>query len=57
MREHVLSNGQRLRVIAPLAKITELGDREYQSGEAVKYDVTVTLTKDTNSVREYTYKG
>lgn len=55
VREHVLSNGKRYRVIAPLAKITERGERTFKAGELVSFDTTWTLTKDVNGDRVVEY--
>lgn len=53
--EFVLSGGKKMRKVVPLGKITELGDQSYKSGEAIKYEATVTAAPDSDGNTMYTY--
>lgn len=53
--EFVLTGGKKMRKVIPLGKLTEWGDQEYQSGETIKYEITISAAPDTNGNTMYTY--
>lgn len=53
--EFVLSGGRAMRKVCPDAQITELGDENYSSGDAIKYEATITAYPDGSGVSTYTY--
>ena len=53
--EFVLTGSRKMRVVVPLGKISELGDKVYSAGEAIGYEVTITCSPDANGNTAYMY--
>lgn len=51
----VMSNGSAKRVVVPSAKITELGEIQYNDSDAIGYDSTLTATPDSAGNTHYEY--
>lgn len=50
--EIVRSNGKAMRKVAPIARITELGEVTYAANELIKFEATWLLKKNTSDLRE-----
>lgn len=52
---HVIDGDQLIRIVIPDGQVTERGDVEYVSGNAIMYPVTITAYPDDDDVKAYMY--
>jgi hypothetical protein len=52
---HVEDSGNDIRIVVPIAKVTETGDVTFANADAVKWPITVTAYPDGNGNKAYIY--